>query len=71
MEASRLPRLLRDRGVDGKNAARDQHKSHSKTARQPVLRKETDVAEWKELAVQKGNWRKETRCIKNKTLQLG
>ena len=70
MDERRLPRMLRDGDMEGKNVPGGQHKTHAKTVTQSLMRKGITDEEWKELAVQKDKWRAFIQEVKNPSARI-
>jgi hypothetical protein len=70
VEEHRLPRMLRDGDMEGRNVPGGQHKTHAKAVTQPLIRKGTTIEELKKLAVQKKKWRSFIQEVKNPSVRI-
>ena len=57
----RLPKIIRDGTLEGKNDPGRGHKTLDQCIKQPLARKKIEETEWKEVAVQKEQWRSKIR----------
>jgi hypothetical protein len=66
MDERRLPRMLRDGDVEGKNAPGGQHKTHAKKVTQSLMRKgiiDGEWKEWKKGIIDEGFKKRQMACV--------
>jgi hypothetical protein len=63
IEKGRLPKMVRDGTLEGKNTPGRGHKTLAQCIKQPLARKGIEETAWKEMAVQKEQWRSKIREI--------
>jgi hypothetical protein len=62
VETDRLPKITRDGALEGKNTpGRGHDETLAQCIKQSLARKKTEETEWKEMAVQKEQWRSKIR----------
>ena len=67
MNEDRLPKIVRDGYLDGKNTPGRGHKTLAQCVAQSLERKGIDVTEWRSMAVEKEEWRSKIRNIADGT----
>jgi hypothetical protein len=63
IEKDRLPKIVRDGALEGKNTPGRGHKTLAQCIKQSLARKKIEETVWKEIAAQKEQWRSKIREI--------